>query len=579
MTHPTTTQPQGFRRSISTRVWATLFLVPWLAVAGTVRASDSLEFQDSTAAACCETRACDRVTGVAGDYRVAAIAGSPLAGVPGLDWVFDTSKYPPRWRCGEWSAGIGWLHIVSDLVIWMSYVAIPIALVYFARRQDQAPFRRLFWLFSAFILFCGATHLMEAVIFWWPAYGLAGVLKFMTAVVSVATVVALVKILPQALDMRSPAQLEEVVATRTKELEVARAHATRVIESTPTGVVMINVEGDIVLVNSALEEMFGYDREELLGEPIERLLPQRFRENHPHQRETYLKAPSRREMGEGRDLAGLRKDGSEIPVEIGLSPMPTESEMFVLGSVIDITERKQSEALAAEANERLQQSNTELEQFAYVASHDLQEPLRKISSFCTLLKEEQGDRLDGEGLGYLDTSIQSAERLKTLISDLLAFSRVTTRGKPLCPTDAGECVRVALDNLSVLIEETGAELHVSPLPVVRAEANQLTMVFQNLIGNAIKYRSDEAPKVYVGTRVVDDRYEFFVRDNGIGIDPKFFDKIFQVFQRLHNRREYKGTGIGLALCKRIIERFGGQVRVESEPGAGSTFYFDLLAES
>jgi len=360
-----------------------------------------------------------------------------------------------------------------------------------------------------------------------------------------------------------------------EKLERLEQRFRATVESAPTAMVMIDRQGQIVLVNEETEKQFGYHREELVEQPVEILVPERFRSRHPDYRKGFFADPQARRMGEGRDLFGLRKDGSEFPVEIGLRPMETDEGMFVLSAIVDITERKRSEEQMRRANEALEKSNVELQQFAYIASHDLQEPLRKISSYCQLLKEEQGERLDEEGREYLDVAIDGAERLKTLVRDLLTLSRITTRGKPLAATDADDCLEAALENLELAIEENGAQLTCDPLPVVMADGSQLTLLFQNLVSNALKYRAESVPVIHIGGRDLGGVYEFFVRDNGIGIDPQFNQRIFKIFQRLHNRRDYSGTGIGLALCQRTVERFGGRIWVESEPGAGSTFFFTM----
>ncbi|MCA9241155.1 MAG: hypothetical protein KDA37_13185, partial [Planctomycetales bacterium] len=223
----------------------------------------------------------------------------------------------------------------------------------------------------------------------------------------------------------------------------------------------------------------------------------------------------------------------------------------------------------------LSKSNEELEQFAYVASHDLQEPLRKISSYCQLLEEEQSDRLTEEGKGYLKVVTSGADRLRRLVQDLLVFSRITTHGRPLAATNAEACFELALDNLEIAIRESNARITHDPLPKVLADEGQLTQVLQNLIANAIKYRSQAAPTIHVGVLAQGEACEIYVEDNGIGIEQRFHERIFRVFQRLHNRRDYDGTGIGLSLCKRIVERCGGSIRVESTPGEGSRFAFTL----
>ena len=229
----------------------------------------------------------------------------------------------------------------------------------------------------------------------------------------------------------------------------------------------------------------------------------------------------------------------------------------------------------ARANEALACSNQDLEQFAYVASHDLQEPLRKVVSYCQLLEEEQAGKFSDEGREFLEVVVDGAKRLQVLVRDLLKFSRVRASDKPLDSIDANTSLQAALDNLELAISDRGAEVTTERLPRVLADQGQLALLFQNLIGNALKFCEKSPPKVHVGCRQVGEGCEFFVRDNGIGIDPNAQERIFQIFQRLHNREKYEGTGIGLAICKKIVERNGGQIRVESARGKGSTFYFTL----
>lgn len=371
--------------------------------------------------------------------------------------------------------------------------------------------------------------------------------------------------------------VREWIGTVTDIDDKKRAEETfrLAVEAAPNGMIMIDSQGKIVLANKEMESLFGYSREELMGRPIEILVPDRARGNHPNFRASFFADPNFRPMGAGRELYGRRKDGRQVAVEIGLNPLSTQDGAFCLASIIDITERKRAEQELRRYTDELQRSNHELAQFAYVASHDLQEPLRAVSGCVQLLQQRYGNKLDERADELINHTVSGAVRMQTLINDLLVYSRVGTRGKPFDITDAQVCVKDALENLQVAIKESGASVVCDDLPTVLADSTQLTQLFQNLIGNSLKFRGERTPQINVGSEIKATGCLFYVRDNGIGIEPQYFERIFGVFQRLHGRKNYPGNGIGLAICKKIIERHNGRIWVESEAGKGSTFYFTL----
>lgn len=240
-----------------------------------------------------------------------------------------------------------------------------------------------------------------------------------------------------------------------------------------------------------------------------------------------------------------------------------------------IEELKLAEAAQRKTVMELERSNKELEQFAYIASHDLQEPLRMVSSYVQLLEREYVGKLGGEADEYIGFAVEGAVRMQKMINDLLTYSRIETRGRPFEPTDCGEVLESAMANLKAAIEESGAIIGHDPLPTIPCDGSQFVQLFQNLVGNAIKFRGEEPPRIHVSAVKRERDWLFSVRDNGIGIDSRFRERIFLVFQRLHTRRKFPGTGIGLSICKRVVVRHGGEIWVESEPGKGSTFYFTI----
>ena len=265
-----------------------------------------------------------------------------------LSALFDTDEFPRRWDCGPWTATHGGVHIASDVLIFAAYTAIPVVLAYFVLRRKDVPFLPVFWLFAAFILSCGVGHLIEASLYWYPWYRLSGLVKICTAVTSWATVLALTRIIPQALALPGLSKVNAALEREISDRHKAEDRFRLIVEAAPNGIVVINREGRIALVNAQAERLFGYRRDELLGQPVETLLPERFRRNHPDYHKAFFAAPETRALGMGRDLHGQRKDGSEFPVEIGLSPIETAEGPMVLGAIVDTTERKRAvEALRA----------------------------------------------------------------------------------------------------------------------------------------------------------------------------------------------------------------------------------------
>jgi PAS domain S-box-containing protein len=361
-----------------------------------------------------------------------------------------------------------------------------------------------------------------------------------------------------------------------KHLAQMESRYRGLLEAAPDAMVVVNEEGEIVLLNLQVEKQFGYPRDELLGQQVTNIIPDGFAERLIADDLRSAEDALAQQIGTGIELIGRRKDGSEFPIELMLSPLANADGILVTAAIRDITTRKAAAALLQQKMEELYRSNEELGQFAYIASHDLQEPLRMVASYTQLLSKRYKGKLDSDADDFIAFAVDGASRMQRLIQDLLVYSRVATKGRDLIETASEDALRRALANLRGAIAESGALVTHDPLPTVMADEMQLTQLFQNLIGNAIKYQGPGIPKVHISAaRSGEAKWTFSVRDNGLGIDPQYFERIFGMFQRLHKREEFAGTGIGLAICKKIVERHGGSIAVESQLGEGSIFRFAL----
>lgn len=372
-----------------------------------------------------------------------------------------TSDFMPHGHCFFWRPEILWLHVASDFTIGLAYYLIPLALFQFVRKRQDLVFNWMFLLFAGFILACGTTHFMSIWTMWHGTYRLDGVIKLITAIISMVTAVLLYPLIPRALQLRSPRQLEAEVRRRTRELNMRKAQL-----------------------------------------------------------------------------------------------------------------EKTNEALQA-ATQNLTRINSQLEQFAYIASHDLQEPLRTVAAYSDLVSQTDPSKNPAEYREWLRFIHEAALRGQGLVSDLLEFSQASFQEKDFAQENFKEIAQTAVDNLQSQIQSEGGEVRIGALPVLPAIRAQILQLFQNLLSNALKYHGEKKPLIEIDAQEQGDHYLFSVKDNGLGISPEHHEKIFRLFQRLHSRSKYPGTGLGLSLCKKIIENHQGRIWVESREGAGSTFFFLL----
>lgn len=384
-------------------------------------------------------------------------------------------------------------------------------------------------------------------------------------------------------------QTEQKVLERTASLRTAEERQRLILDSVPHGVVMFDESGRIRLANRIMERLFGFPHEELIGQRIDVLIP-----DFLPGRDGNLLLDSIEDLAidpssPRREYSGLRADGSRLPLELGLNPLETPEGLFVVAAIVDISERKARELDLREYADRLESTNRdltatktklelknqELDEFTYVASHDLQEPIRKLVSFSSLLEQDLGGNLNEAAAGDLRFIVDAAIRMRSLVQDLLALSRAGCAAMKLEPVPVEICQRDALDVLQMRIRETGTVIHRSAMPTVTGDRTLLTQLFQNLIENAIKFSAGRNPEITLTAEQQDDHWILGVRDNGIGMKPEYSERIFRPFQRLHRRDEYEGTGIGLSICRKTVERHGGRIWVETRPGEGSHFKFTL----
>ena len=358
--------------------------------------------------------------------------------------------------------------------------------------------------------------------------------------------------------------------TSTGEIKQSKELFRILFYRSPIGTYIIQ-NGHFRLVNRQLAYILGYDEDELIGRlSLSFVLP----EDRDAVRENAIKM-LKGGCSLGYEFRVVNKQAKIKWVMETVVPVYYRRKRATLGSLIDVTERKQMEERLQQMTAEMQRSNTELEQFAYVISHDLQEPLRMVSSYTQLLAKRYGKKLDNDADEFIGYAVDGAKRMQTLLHDLLEYSRVGTRGKPFGLVNCEHVVEQAMANLKIAIEECSASVSYDTLPTVMGDEGQLVRLFQNLIGNAIKFRREETPQVYISALRRNNIITFTVKDNGIGIDPQHSQSIFEIFRRLHTREEYSGTGMGLAICKKIVERHGGHISVQSQPGQGSTFYFSV----
>lgn len=499
--------------------------------------------------------------------------------------LFDISSFPPRWFCGQWTGFHGWLYIVASLGIWAAYTSIPLWLAIFVTRRKDVPFLKIFWLFVAFILLCGITHLLDALTFWWPIYRVNAIVLMITAVVSLVTVLALIPVLPQAFALRSPAELEKEIKNKEKVEKALRDNEARfrqlVSGIQDYGIFRLDPQGIVVTWNEGAERIQGFTAEEITGRHFSNFYPPEDIERGKPQRELEV---ARTEGRFEEEAWRLRKDGSRFWANVIVTPILGEQgDVLGFSKVVrDLTERMRAEEELNRTTEELREQtrqlqavNRELEAFSYSVSHDLRSPLRSMDGYSQALLEDYGDRLDAEGRHYLERIRLGSQRMAQLIDDLLNLAQVTRIELQPAEVDLSAMASDIAEELREL--EPGREVNFEIHPGLKTagDSRLLRILMLNLLGNAWKFTRDRKPAVIeFGSRTEKGRTVYFVKDNGVGFDMAYADKLFGAFHRLHGA-EFPGTGIGLATVQRVLARHGGTIRAESMPGQGAVFSFEI----
>jgi PAS domain S-box-containing protein len=557
-----------------------------------------------------------------------------------LPQLFGPGEFMPHGYCYLWNPGLVWLHVISDTLIAASYFTILFILLRSVRKRRDLPFSWMFGLFGVFIVACGATHVMEVWNLWHAEYWLAGVLKAVTAVASVATAILLARLAPQRFQVRHSSQREEYaqsphprslgagldlygrrkdgsefpveislspletgegtlissairdVTERKKLAEEFLEHEMRfrmLIDAVKDYAIMsLDADGLVTSWNTGAQRLNGYSSEEIIGQHMSRFYPQADTASRKPDRELQEAASAgRMEVQDWR----VRKDGSHYWAEVAITAVHDSAGKLIgfVNIAKDITSRRDSEEQIRKLNaeltgrvEELATVNRELESFSYSVSHDLRAPLRHVDGFARILQEEYSPVMPPEAIRYLDRILEAATHMGQLIDGLLDLARIGRRELKRGPAQIACVVKQAIAELPGEAQERNIEWRIEPLPELNCDGGLLKLVFVNLLSNAVKFtRKRPFAVIEVGSLITDGQPTIFVRDNGVGFDPQYADKLFGVFQRLHRQEDFEGTGIGLATVQRIIRRHGGEIWAESQVNSGTTFFFTLgaLAQS
>lgn len=499
---------------------------------------------------------------------------------PLLASLFDTDGFTRRWDCGQWSELLGWTHVLADLLTWAAYTAIPVVLGVFALRRKDFPFKRIFWLFGIFIFACGTVHLIEAIIFWQPVYRLSAVIKVVTAIASWATVFALIPLSPKVLAMPALAARTETAERKAEELrqmeQQIRDHAERlraVVETAVDAIITINAQGLIDSVNPAAEKMFGYRREEMVGQNVKMIMPAPYRDEHDQYLENFLGTGIKKIIGIGREVMGQRKDGSLFPVDLAVSEMKLGGARMFTGIARDVTERKRAAQELMRTAADLERKGREKQEFFAILAHDLKHPVISVQGLLSLLRNDVFEKLDAESQDNLRLSLSECDRMRSMLARINELGKIDHSELNNEMVNLRDLVNHCIERLRAKIALKGTVINIDvPSITVRFPRWHVEQSLVNLIDNAINYGCpNPGDKLEISAIITDGQCTLSIRDFGPGIHPRNHSRVFEPFRRLTPTQEPAGSGMGLTSVRQLMNRIAGDVRVESVPGHGACF--------
>jgi len=501
-----------------------------------------------------------------------------------LAQLFGTDDFPARWNCGTWTDLHGWVHIVSDVLTFGAYTSIPLVLAYFVKKRPDVPFPKLFYLFCAFIFACGTVHLVEAMIFWWPAYRFSALMKATTAIVSWATVAVMIPVVPKALALPGLKKTNENLQREIHErkhieefLRESEARFRAVVDTAVDGIITINTRGRIVFANQAVEALFGHNRNDLIGKNVSVLMPESDASHHDDYIERYLRTGEARIIGIGREVVGLRQDGSTFPMYLSIGEFEQDGEKYFTGIIRDITERQRAENALMQANAELKQKRDEMEEFLTIVAHDLKHPVVSIQGLLTITRKDADQRLNPEDRQNIDLALSECERMKERLGRLNELRRINSIEVQKDEVDLREFIQRTVDAFRTRIDEQQVKVTIdAPSHRVMMARSLVDEALCNLLDNALNYGCEEdGGQIDIGAELGDQMCTITVADHGPGIEPKHHERVFEPFRRLPTPRDLPGSGIGLSATRRLLQRAGGDVRLESSPGQGARFIVDF----